>query len=259
MARTRAQTKRPTAQTGALPLYKQITGDIERRIARGEWADGAPLPSENELVRRLGVSRMTVHRALRELSERGVLSRIKGVGTFVATAPPARSELIAIRDIAEDIARRGHKHASKVIALGEVRADIDLATAFETKVGAKLFRSLIVHYEDDAPIQIEERFVNPKFAPDYLKQNFSKTTPTAYLQRVGSATEVEQIIYAAAAGAQEQRLLKMTANAPCLLLARRTWRDGAPATKSLFTFPGDRYSLGSRYAESDFKRLPART
>lgn len=237
--------KAPT-RAGA-PLYQQITRDIETRIAKGEWADGARLPSENELVRALGVSRMTVHRALRDLSARGVLSRIKGLGTFVS-APAARSDLVAIRDIAEDIAARGHKHRAEVAALGVVRADAHLAAVFETKVGAKLYRSLIVHYEDDSAIQVEERHVNPAFAPDYLKQNFARLTPTAYLQRVGPASEIEQTIYASTASPEAQRLLKIKRDLPCILLVRRTWSSGAPATHSVFTIPGDRYSLSSRYA-----------
>ena len=47
--------------------------------------------------------------------------------------------------------------------------------------------------------------------------------------------------------AEACHLLDIGADEPCLLLSRRTWVGGAPATKSLFTYPGSRYSLGSRY------------
>lgn len=236
------------------PLYRQITADIEARIARGEWSDGAPLPSENELVRKLGVSRMTIHRALRELSERGVLSRVRGVGTFVAP-PAARSELLEIRDIAEDIAGRGHEHRAEVIELDALRADRELAEALAARVGARVFHSVIVHFENDAPLQLEERFISPAFAPDYLKQDFTRTTPTAYLQRVGQAAEIEQTIFAAPATPRVQSLLRTPPKAPCLVLVRRTWRNGAPVTRSIFTAPGDRYSLSSRYAVGRFGRV----
>src|SRR5262249_29541543 len=69
------QTSRPA------PLYEQVKRYVLDRVTRGEWADGTRLPSEQELVESLGVSRMTVHRALRELSAEGLVSRIQGVGT----------------------------------------------------------------------------------------------------------------------------------------------------------------------------------
>jgi GntR family histidine utilization transcriptional repressor len=247
------------SQNGAArvpPLYEQVKQEILSRIANGEWADGAKLPSEHELVELFGTSRMTVHRAMRELSTQGVLTRFQGIGTFVA--PPApRSELIQIRDIADDIGFRGHSHRCEIVKLEAVRADIDLATTFDRSIGAKIFHSVIVHYEDDAPIQLEERFVNPGFAPRYLEQDFTELTPAHYLQSVQRATEVEQIIYAGAADCVSQELLEMKAGEPCLFMMRRTWLDDLPATKNLFTYPGARYSLGSRYKTADYNSARA--
>ncbi|MDD2862006.1 MAG: GntR family transcriptional regulator, partial [Acidiphilium sp.] len=65
-----------------LPLYQQVKNDLVRRIAAGVWGAEGRLPSEHELTAAFGVSRMTVHRALRELSAEGIGSRIQGVGTF---------------------------------------------------------------------------------------------------------------------------------------------------------------------------------
>lgn len=228
------------------PLYEQVKRYVLDRVTRGEWADGARLPSEQELVESLGVSRMTVHRALRELSAEGLISRIQGVGTFVCAHQP-RAALLEIRDIAEDIATRGHRHRSRVVRLEAVRASLDLAATFDLRPGAKVFRSLVVHYEDEMPIQLEERFVTPSFAPAYLDQDFAARTTTRYLQSIALATEVEQVVFAVMPEAETCRLLEIGPGEPCLLLSRRTWVAGAPATKSLFTYPGSRYSLGSRY------------
>ncbi|MDC6679410.1 GntR family transcriptional regulator, partial [Leclercia adecarboxylata] len=66
------------------PLYEKVKEYILRNVSTGVWAREQRIPSENELVATLGVSRMTVHRALRELTSEGFLVRIQGVGTFVA-------------------------------------------------------------------------------------------------------------------------------------------------------------------------------
>ncbi|HVC15882.1 MAG TPA: GntR family transcriptional regulator [Rhodanobacter sp.] len=123
-----------TTKPKPAPLYEQVKDYILARIANGTWADGARVPSENDLVENLGFSRMTVHRALRELSADGLLSRIPGVGTFVA-APTPRSDLLEIRDNAEDIIARGHRHRACVVRLESVRADLSLATTFELRPG----------------------------------------------------------------------------------------------------------------------------
>jgi GntR family histidine utilization transcriptional repressor len=238
------------ARQKPIPLYEQVKQDILSRIASGEWASGSKVPSEHALMDQFGISRMTVHRALRELSEKGVIERFQGIGTFVA-APQQRSDLISIRDIADEIESRGHAHRAEVIELDTVRANIELATNFGLNVGARIFHSVIVHFEDGTAIQLEERYINPAFAPDYLDQDFTASTPAHHLKAVSPATEVEQIIYAGAPDERAQRLLGVAASEPCLLVLRRTWVGAIPATKSFFTYPGSRYSLGSRYKVSD--------
>ncbi|CAM2152575.1 Histidine utilization repressor [Pararobbsia alpina] len=228
-----------------VPLYDQVKRYITDRMERGEWSSGTRLPTEQELVNELGVSRMTVHRALRELSAQGILRRVQGVGTFISTPVPS-TELLEIRDIAEDIHSRGHRHHAKVVKLEAVRASLDMATTFDLRPGTKIFRSLVVHYENDMPIQLEDRYVTPSFAPDYLEQDFSTQTTTHYLRAIHPATELEHLVFAVTPDVETQRLLEIDEREPCLLVVRRTWIDSAPATKTLLTCPGSRFSLGSR-------------
>jgi GntR family histidine utilization transcriptional repressor len=230
----------------AEPLYSQIKRHILQRIDQGEWVSGTRIPSENELVLQFGASRMTVSRALRDLVSDGKLARTQGVGTFVTT-PPAKNDLLEIRDIALDIVARGLAHRARLVCLEAVRADTDLAITLDLRPGAKVFHSIIVHFEDDLPIQLEERYVSPRFAPDYLQQDFTTQTTTHYLQSISGASEVEHMVFAISPDEPCQRLLEIAAGDPCLLLMRRTWSNGIPATKSFFTYPGSRFSLGTRY------------
>src|SRR5439155_14830502 len=66
------------------PLYYQVQHTIAQRISRGEYPPGSQLPSESELSRELGVSRVTVREALRVLAQENLLVKAQGRGTFVA-------------------------------------------------------------------------------------------------------------------------------------------------------------------------------
>ncbi len=65
------------------PLYQQVQDHVLRQIKTGAWLPSDRIASENELAATLQVSRLTVNRAMRELSDQGYLVRIAGVGTFV--------------------------------------------------------------------------------------------------------------------------------------------------------------------------------
>jgi GntR family histidine utilization transcriptional repressor len=229
-----------------LPLYARVKQHLHQRIQSGEWPDGSKIPSEYELMETLGASRMTVHRALREMQADGLIRRAQGVGSFVRSQPP-RSALLEITDIADDIAARGNRHGARIIALETIRADAAIAAAFDLRKGAKLYHSLIVHLENDIPVQLEERYVTPLFAPRYIDQDFGALTTAAYLAGIAPPTQVEHVIHAVTADPQTRRLLQIPAAEPCLKLDRRTWTEAGPATKSTLTHPGSRYALGSLY------------
>lgn len=225
------------------PRYQQIKSFILDRVRSGEWSADDRVPSENELVKLTGHSRVTVGRALRELADAGLLKRVQGVGTFVAGGPP-QSALLELRDIAEEIAERGHRHTARVEVLERRAADAALALAFGLPEGSPLYRSRMVHLENDVPVQLEDRFVNPRIAPDYLAQDFSRTTPYAHLMATAPAERVEHVVEAIRPDAAAMAALSIGADEPCLLIHRRTWSRRMVATRAWLTHPGSRYRLG---------------
>jgi GntR family histidine utilization transcriptional repressor len=188
---------------------------------------------------------MTAHRALRELTAEGVLRRVQGIGTFVAAAKP-QSALLEIRNIAEEIAARGHRHRAEVLVLRRERATADSGGALERPTGSAIFHSIIVHHENDAPVQVEDRHVNPDFAGDYLAQDFTQTTPYAYLTALGPLDSAEHVIEAVLPDPPVQRMLRIAGGEPCLLLTRRTWSEGLVVSRARLTHPGSRYRLAGR-------------
>ncbi|HAK56584.1 MAG TPA: histidine utilization repressor [Acidobacteria bacterium] len=232
--------KRPPA-----PLYEVVKRHVLDRIDSGRLQAGERIPSEHELTRRLKVSRMTVNRAIRELSSEGRVVRIAGVGSFVAT--PAQAHPLELRNVADDIRARGGRHASRVVELGKVRLDPEAARTFDLPPGRPMFHSVIVHAENGLPVQLEERYVDPHAAPDYLALDLTEITASEYLARVAPIQEVEHVVQAVMPTRRVRRLLKMPAGEPCLTLLRWVWAGGALASTARLQHPGTRYRLGGRF------------
>ncbi|MBC2885364.1 histidine utilization repressor [Ochrobactrum sp. CM-21-5] len=228
------------------PLYEKVKAQVLDNIRSGRWPGNHRLPSEHELVDALGISRMTVNRALRELTDQGILKRIQGVGTFVAPPKP-ETTLIEVVNIANEIEARGARHRADVVTLDVIEPTPELLTAFELHKPIPIAHSLIVHFENDVPVQMEERFVNTGLVQNYELQDFRTITTYAFLQKSTPMTEVEQVISAITADAEIARCLCLETGAACLLLDRRTWTGETVATVNKLIYAGSRYRLGSRY------------
>ncbi len=228
------------------PLYLQVKRHILENIGSGKWAAAARVPSENDIVKSFGVSRMTANRALRELRDEGVLVRIAGVGSFVADRHP-HAHPLEIRGIADEIRERGHIHRAEIVSLERVRATAELAADFDVAARHELYCSVIVHFENDRPVQLEERYVLPKLAPDYLKVDFGRMTPHDYLTKAAPLQEAEHILRAVMPDDRTRKLLAMKRDEPSLLMIRRTWTAGQIVSVARLYHPGSRYELSGRF------------
>jgi GntR family transcriptional regulator, histidine utilization repressor len=228
------------------PLYLKVKRHILDNIDSGKWATATRVPSENDLVKTFGVSRMTANRALRELRDAGVLVRVAGVGSFVAERQ-AQAHPLQVRGIAEEIRSRGHVHRAQIVSLERVRAAPKLADDFCIAARSELYCSLIVHFENDRPIQLEDRYVLPALAPGYLEVDFSRTTPHDYLVAVAPLQEAEHLLRAEMPDERTRKLLAMKRDEPCLIVIRRTWTAGQIASVARLHYPGSRYEMSGRF------------
>ncbi len=227
------------------PRYAAVKDYVRRRILSGEWPPDTKIPSENALGPELGVSRITVNRAFAELAQEGLLRKVQGVGTFVARARP-RFGLMTIHDIAEEIAARGMAWTCRVLRLGVMPAPAEAAAALLLPPGAPLPHSAILHLGDEAPIQQEERWLRPGYAPGYLERDYTTETTFAHLVRAGNATAMEQSITAILPDAGLAKLLAVPRNQPCLVIQRTTFTEGQAMTFSRLVQPANRFEIAGR-------------
>jgi GntR family transcriptional regulator len=100
-----------------VPYYYQLRQLLEGAVASGELPVGEQIPTEAALCERFDVSRTVVRQALSDLERQGLLTRIKGKGTFVAA--PKVAELVAqsLTSLHEDLAARGEQLETRVLRL----------------------------------------------------------------------------------------------------------------------------------------------
>ena len=230
----------------SIPAYLQVKTFIKAHISSGEWRAGDPVPSGTTLMQQVGISRMTVNRALRELTAEGMVTRIQGSGTFVAELYRISSTL-TIRDIHEEVEQRGHVHTSHVLLSQSERSGAELAHRLNLRTGARVYHTIIIHQENGVPIQFEDRYVNPQVAPDYLQNDFSVTTPTSYLLKVAPLTEASYSIEACLPTAEQALQLRITLQEACLAMVRRTVSGTQVASVVRLVYPGSRYSFEGKF------------
>ena len=233
------------AQRSPQPPYARVKQYLKDALEAGRWAPGEQMPSEADLVAQFGVSRMTVHRALRELQDAGLITRLQGVGTFAAQLNRVSSTL-TINDIQDEIRKRGHRRRLRAPEAAP-RPRPPPAARLGLNPGDTVFHTLIVHHEHGVALQCEDRYVNPACAPDYLSVDFTQMTPTHYLLDVAPLWEAHVAIEAAVPTAQEAKLLGIPRTDPCLIVVRGTVSRGVPVTLARLVHPGSRYTLESQF------------
>lgn len=226
-----------------------VKAALKQRIAQGGWQPGTRPSPGRELVPELGCVRMTVHRALRELEEKGLIERPEGSGSFAAELHPI-SNLVRVRDIAEAIAERGHVHAtrewrgcrvSRVSRVSRAAFDAGTASALRWVKGATVVRARLVHCENGVSIQFEDRHINPALAPEPLEHDFTGVTPSFLLFEPAPWIEAEQVVEAIVVTAEMARRLDVARGSALLMVSRRTMSQGAVTSVARHCHPGTRY------------------
>lgn len=228
------------------PLYQQVKDYILEKINSDMLQTGMQIESEAELVSALGFSRMTVNRALRELTAEGLLTRIQGRGTFVAEKK-VQSSLLEIHAIDKEIRARGGSYSCTVHLLQEEKAQPSLAASMGLAAYATVFHAIIIHKDNGVPIQLGCRYISPAVAPHFLEQDFTRQTVSDYLLSLAPPSGVEHVVEALLPEPWIRELLEINGSEPCLALYRKTWVGDVIATRSSFYYPGSRYTLGGKF------------
>ncbi|MDP2561074.1 histidine utilization repressor [Psychrobium sp. 1_MG-2023] len=230
--------------------FEQIKQYICQQVESGQWQENAKVPSENSLSDQFVCSRMTARRAITELCDIGLLVRSQGRGTFVATLK-SQSSLLEIKNIADEIRTRGHQYNVEVLDIKSIVASEDVAITLGMNVGDTVFYSSLLHHENNQPMQLELRYVNPALVSNYLENDFTQLTPHEFLSMAAPLTEAEHIIEAMMPDNELVKLLQLSFNEPCLEIKRRTFSSKGAVSFARLIHPSSRFRVGGRFSVSN--------
>lgn len=239
---------RPVDPASAVALYRQIADQLAGAIEGA--TPGTRLPSEPEIVTRLGVSRATATQALRDLEHRGLVYRRQGKGTFVAnTGPVIRTDRTPVLpSFSEDLRNAGRQTRERVVVLRIEPASDAVVTALGLRPRQDVWHVERIIVGDDEPAvhviswlpcAVFDRLTEPAIEGSSLYEQLRR--PDGSPGRPCSADEQWS---AAVAPARTASLLELSAGMPAMRVLRTAYlHDGTPAEYSVSYVRGETFAV----------------
>jgi GntR family transcriptional regulator len=236
-------------KSSAIPYYHQVKEAVKALIASGRLKAGDMLPSEFALSEELGISRLVVHRAFRELVTEGLLIRKRAKGTFVS--PPSKrgydvvGPLLSMTELSTDGVPPQNKILTQevIAADGIVRSELGLAE------GARVVHLYNLRLVNGLPLAVEDMYFPADRFLALADMNLDNMSVYAALEQRYNAhpQEARDVVSAGAATRDEARLLGLNKGAPVMRVQRTsTDRQGLPVEFSKVAFHAERYQFTAR-------------
>ena len=222
------------------PLYLQLQNGLRRVVNAGLLQTDDAIPGERELASGLGISRVTVRKAVRGLVAEGLLEQRQGSGTFVATR--LEQPLSRLTSFSEDISGRGLQPSITWLDRSVGRATPEEALALHLSPGSEVSRLYRIRSADDKPMALEQATLPRHYLPDpsqvkaslYHLLDQQQHRPVRALQR----------LRAELLGPEQAQLLAVPTGSAALYIERRAFlANGTPVEFTRSHYRGDAYDF----------------
>ena len=233
-----------------VPLYARVEEVLASEIARGDLQPGDRLQSEDELLVRFGVSRITVRRAVQNLIQRGVLEIRRGLGTFVL-APKISQDLTRLTGFVEDMEVHGRKASARVVSKGIVAANETVARQLAIGTGTHVMRIERVRFADSVPMSFDETYLPLDIGKKIIRNDLQVEPIFTLLEKKYGFTlvEAEYKLEAATASSRIAEALAVPIGSPIFRIERTSFtKGGHPIDYETLSYRGDLIKFVTRLA-----------
>lgn len=225
---------------GAQPLYQQLQRALREAIEQGELGPDDALPSERQLATELGISRITVRKAIDGLADEGLLVRRQGSGNFVGSR--IEKNFAKLTSFSEDMRARGRVPSSQWLKRAEGQVTPDEAMRLALSPGASVYRFHRLRFADDEPMALEVCTIAASALPsvDAVQDSLYEA-----LERAGNRpVRALQRLRAQLLDKEQARLLQAEPGDAGLVVERVGYlRDGRAIELSRSFYRGDTYDF----------------
>ncbi|MBA3423513.1 MAG: GntR family transcriptional regulator [Rubrobacter sp.] len=223
-----------------VPLYHQTAQVLEAAIEDGRLPEGSRLEGEMELAARLGISRPTMRAALKQLVDKGLLIRRRGIGTVVAPKPVRRT--IALTSLYDDLEEAGREPRTRLLSLETVPCPPDVAEPLELDPAAAVVRFDRLRMAGETPIAQMHNVV-PAGVLEVGADDLERTGLYRLFREAGITPHIAtQRVGAHRAGTEEAGLLEVEPGDPVLTMTRTTYdTTGRPIEYGSHSYPAESY------------------
>jgi GntR family transcriptional regulator len=202
-----------------VPLYQQIKENLRDAIESQALLPEDLLPSERELSRTYGVSRLTVRQAIDSLVQRGLLRREQGIGTFVAQ-PKVVQVFPTTLGFSARMRKGGHLTLNRVLSHTVQEARSSVARRLRLAEGTEVTCLVRLRIVDNEPLMLERSYLSLQRFPDLLGDDFAvRSLYEVLAARYGiQIYELDQTLEPVLMTAYEAELLNSTPGSPAMLM-----------------------------------------
>jgi GntR family transcriptional regulator, N-acetylglucosamine utilization regulator len=228
-----------------VPLYHQLKTILMTGIESGEWQTGQQIPTEEDLSKRFGISKITVRQALRELAGLGYVRREQGRGTFVSR-PKLSQGPRELTSFTEEMRRHNLTADSRVLNQSVREADEAAAGALQITAGDAVFVLTRLRLADGEPMGVQIAHIPARLVPGLVDEPFEGGSLYETLQsRYGlQAARARETHFALLAPVEYAELLGIAAGSPALGAERIAYlSSGEPLEYVESIMRGDRYRI----------------
>jgi GntR family transcriptional regulator len=224
-----------------VPLYGKVEEVLASEISQADLRPGDQLPSEDELVTRFAVSRITVRRAIQNLIQRGLVEIKRGRGTFVL-APRVTQDLTRLTGFVEDMDAQGRKATARVVSQTIVAANARVAAHLNLAKGTRVTRIERVRLANATPMSFDETYLPLEIGRKIVRNDLRVNPIFALLEdKYGiPLTEAEYQLEATIASPHIAEALAVPKGSPIFQIERTSFTTGGrPIDYEILSYRGD--------------------
>lgn len=226
------------------PIYQLVKDALRAKIESGALLAGDMVPGEEQIAADFNCSRLTAHRALRELADEGLVVRKRRAGTQVAPRDSG-GVLIRIPSVREEIEGRGFAYRYELLSRRHAAPSAAIADALGAGKGERHLNVVGRHWADGRVFQHDTRWINLEQVPAALEVDFSAVSANHWLLENVPYTGVDHEIAALAADAGAAAALEVAEGTALLRIERVSRLGDRPITHASMLHPGALFSLKS--------------